>query len=67
MLGNFSFGYPDKEESYFKKEAIKLAWEFLTDKKWLGIEKEQISASIFKGDKEFPGMKSQKDPGRDWR
>jgi alanyl-tRNA synthetase len=54
MLGNFSFGYPEIEGSYFKEETIRLAYQFLTDKKWLGIEKKQISASIFKGDKEVP-------------
>jgi len=45
MLGNFSFGYPKKEGSYFKEEAIKLGWEFLTDK--LGIDQERISATYY--------------------
>ncbi len=60
MLGNFSFGYPDRDGSYFKKEAINLAWEFLTSKKWLGIEKSKISATIFKGDENTPKDKQSK-------
>ncbi|MCX6763982.1 MAG: alanine--tRNA ligase [Candidatus Moranbacteria bacterium] len=52
MLGNFSFGYPKKENSYFKEETIKFAWEFLTE--ILGIEKSRIYATYFHGEKEIP-------------
>ncbi|HLB95607.1 MAG TPA: alanine--tRNA ligase [Patescibacteria group bacterium] len=45
MLGNFSFG------GYGKKEAIEFAWEFLTSKKWLGIDKEKISVTYFEKSK----------------
>lgn len=48
MLGNFSFGYPEKENSYFKKEAIAMAWEFLT--KVLLVSPERIYATYFEGD-----------------
>lgn len=47
MLGNFSFNYPQMKDSYFKKETIEYAWEFLTDKKWLGIDKKRIGATYF--------------------
>ena len=52
MLGNWSLG------DYWKKEAIEWSYEFLTDKKWLGIDKNKIYISVFKGDEDAP--KSQK-------
>jgi len=50
MLGNFSFG------DYFKRDAIHWAWEFLTDKKWLALEKEKLSATIYLDDEEAAGI-----------
>ena len=74
MLGNFSFGYPDKENSYFKKETIKYGWEFLTET--FGIDKSRIYATYFKGEngvsedkesldilKEIDGLKEIKPQG----
>ncbi len=48
MLGNWSFG------DYFKKEAIKMSWEFLTSEKWLGLDKNKIAVSVFAGDENSP-------------
>lgn len=46
MLGNFSIG------DYFKKEAIHYAWEFLTDKKWMGFDPALLSITIHPEDQE---------------
>ncbi|OIP05989.1 alanine--tRNA ligase [Candidatus Berkelbacteria bacterium CG06_land_8_20_14_3_00_43_10] len=51
MLGNFSFGFPSKAGSYFKEEAITLAWEFLTDV--LKIDTTRIYATYFSGEKDI--------------
>ncbi len=48
MLGNWSLG------DYFKKEAIAWSWEFLTDEKYLGIEKDRLAFTVFEGDEDCP-------------
>lgn len=48
MLGNWSLG------DYFKNESIRWSWEFLTDKKWLGIDPKRIKATVFEGDSDAP-------------
>ena len=46
MLGNWSLG------DYFKEEAIKMSFEFLTSEEWLGIPVEKLSVTVFAGDDE---------------
>jgi len=48
MLGNFSFG------DYFKEDAIRFAWEFLTEK--LGLPPEKLWVSVFEEDDEAFGL-----------
>ncbi|QIZ85017.1 alanine--tRNA ligase [Bermanella marisrubri] len=46
MLGNFSFG------DYFKREAIKFAWGFLTGKDWLNLPVEKLLVTVYADDQE---------------
>lgn len=48
MLGNWSLG------DYFKEESIAWSWEFLTDEKWLGIDKDRLYFSCFEGNDSAP-------------
>lgn len=48
MLGNWSLG------DYFKHESIAWSWEFLTDEKWLGIDKDRLYFTCFEGNDNAP-------------
>jgi len=48
MLGNWSLG------DYFKEEAIAYSYEFLTSKKWLGLDPQRLYFTVFEGDADAP-------------
>ena len=48
MLGNWSLG------DYFKDDSIRWSFEFLTDKKYLGIDPKKIKVTVFEGDNNVP-------------
>jgi alanyl-tRNA synthetase len=50
MLGNFSFG------DYYKREAILFAWEYLTDRRWLGIDPAKLHATVHQDDDEAQAL-----------
>ncbi|MCC5794343.1 MAG: alanine--tRNA ligase [Chromatiales bacterium] len=59
MLGNFSFG------DYFKQEAIRLAWSFITEE--LGIPAERLWVTVYRDDDEAARIWLEEvgvDPGR---
>ncbi|MEJ7810863.1 MAG: alanine--tRNA ligase [Gemmatimonadaceae bacterium] len=46
MLGNFSFG------DYFKRDAIRFAWEFVTGREWLGFDPQHLRVTVYESDDE---------------
>jgi len=57
MLGQWSLGDPASpdgvgQDGYFKKEAIEMSYEFLTQE--LGLDPNRLAFSVFKGDEDAP-------------
>ena len=48
MMGNWSLG------DYFKEEAIKNSFEFLTSEKYLGLPLNRLAVTVFEGDETAP-------------
>lgn len=61
MLGNWSLG------DYFKKEAIRWSYEFLTSSEFLGLDKRKLSVTVFGGDKRFPQVQKDDEAAQIWR
>src|SRR5512138_1459128 len=59
MLGNFSFG------DYFKKDAIALAWDLLTNV--YGIDKSRMVVTVYGGDKELAGVAPDDEARTIWK
>ena len=58
MLGNWSLG------DYFKEGAIAMSFEFLTDKKWLGIPVDKLAVTVFEGE---PGIPRDEESAAVWK
>ena len=48
MLGNWSL------DDYFKEDAIRFSYEFLTSKEYLGLPPEKLSVTVFAGEDDVP-------------
>ena len=48
MMGNWSLG------DYFKEDAIRWSWEFLTSPDYLGLDPERLAVSVFAGEDGIP-------------
>jgi len=65
MLGNWSFGNPQKpEEGYFKKEAIAWSWELLTGV--LGIPTDRLYITVFEGNS-AEGLPADDEARAEWQ
>lgn len=62
MLGNFSFKYPSGQNSYFKEEAIKMAYEFIVKEMSLEID----YVTVFRGD-EKAGIPKDEESVKIWK